>query len=389
MTSNNETNPPVNLTDPSSSEPIRNYSPDIELGPIINPVTRKFREIMDRFIELCRGDLDTLLIFIKDNACFIQVNADDYAAWRVAVVCLNEPVLKYLRKTYLHELLEQPARSLTRACLSGDLKVTKMMLDPEFGLSNNHVLFALQTAGETGNKELIDLILTEKLAGFNGKYIPIIAAICGVLRSGKPQLLAHFMHQVANGCDQATTEKLYRGILVRAAQIGDPETFIEVLKRSVCGFKHEPNSDHSYFGFNPIISHTNHSNALLTIFNLCCKNPSSLLIDAVIDAFGRPMLVDSMYHPCLNDACANGHTNAVKFLTDKHTFSFPALLVKVARAHNRASVIALFFYKFGEKVVFGAEPEHTDHIRQLLSQHFAELASQFASGSGSSSTPQG
>ena len=376
MTSNNESLAPI-----SPAEPSRVFSPDQELGPNTCPVTQRFRAVMARFTELCRGDLEALVSFTNENPAFIQINTDDYAAWRVAVECLNEAVCKYLWKTFWHELFEQPKRSLVTACLTGDLKAVKMMLDRDFGLNDNHVLISLQIAGENRNKELIDLILAERHSGFGIKYQPIVAAICGVLRSGKPQLLEHLIPQLVVGCDQATTEKLYRGILVRAAQIKDPNTFIEVLKRVDCGFKYEPNSDHGYFGFTQTFGATHQSDTLLKIFGICCENPSNVLIDAVIDAFGGPMLIDNRYRPCLKNACANGHTCAVKFLTDKHDFSSPKDFIKVARAHNQASVIALFYYKYGEKFLFGADPEHENHIRQLLSEQFAKLSHQFSANS--------
>lgn len=332
-------------------------------------------------IELCReGDLSALTAFTTENLCLIQISACDFAAWKEAVRGGHKEVCLFLMKTFQQELSNQIHQSLTYACQTNDIKVVAMLLDRGFSISSYVLMFALQTAGGNGNEELIDCILNDaRLAAPAFKHTYAVAAICGVFRSGKPELLAKLFPKATVETNPAATEALYCGLMVRAARIGDPDMFLETLKciGPNCKFSHDPKVNQVYNEFNHIFGISNCTGAFSKVVELCCTNPSSLLIDAVIKIYGAQMHVGDEYRVHLTHACVNGHTNAVKLFTDKHSFSNIPHLIKTARANNQAAVLALFYFKCGQESVFSAEPEHNDSINQLLHEHFSWLAGQF------------
>lgn len=353
----------------------------LDIEPEVHPVVQRSQEINRRTVELCStGDLIALMSHIDSNPGYIRIGSNGHAAWKAAVKEHNLKIIKYLARNYAQELGNQCDQSLTEACESRDLMTAAMLLDPSFKYISYQILFILQVAGENGDEGLVDYIVSKRADQFSNRYTMIAAAICGALRSGNLEVLASLLGKLAIGNDQATNKKLYRGMLVRAAQIGDPETFLKVLETCDCKFMHEPNSNSSYIAFNHVFAAINKTGALFTITDLCCSNPSSLLIDALINTFGSQMCISDKHMVCLEKACRRGHVDAIKFFIKKFVFSDISGLITIARTYRQAAVLALFFFRYGKEVVFSAEPEHIDSIKQLLSEHFRELSGQFASG---------
>lgn len=360
MTSSNESNTPVP----------------------IHPAVLRTQEVAALTTKLCsEGNLAALCKHIDQNPGYVRIGSDSHAALLAAVRGRHLDVCLFLNQNYSQEVNGQCVQSIIDACTARDCSTVKMLLDPRFHYSSYNIMFILQIAGENGDEELIDYIITERAADYSFRYILTAAAICGVLRSGKSTVLASLLQKLAIGNEPTVNKKLYRGMLVRAAQMADPETFLEVLKTVDCKFRHRATSNSSYIAFSHVFASMNKTGALYTITDLCCSNPSNVLIDALIGMFGSQMYVDDKHRPCLENACRYGHTDAVRFFTSKYAFSDIPGLVTIARVNSQAAVLALFYFKYGSDLVLGAEPEHKDRINQLLGQHFAVLSNQFSPGS--------
>lgn len=351
--------------------------------PLVLTVEQRFKAVNERMIELCReGKLAELTLHIEQNPSLIQICTGDFEAWTVAAENAHTEVCKYLKTHFSAELGEQSRMSLFAACRTNNINTIKMLLEPVFNITSDNVLFGLRIAGECGHSEVIDHILKDVMPKSSTKYCYLAAAMFGLFRSGKPELLTPIFPKWEEiGNTPSTNKKMFRSMLFRAAQVGDAETFLKVLGNVNCEFRHKPESASHYYDFSKISNPISNSDALFRIVELCCKNSSSLLIDGLINLLGELMYIDDDHRSCLEDACANGHVNAVKLFTAKHKFADTAGLVKIARDSNQAAVLAMLFDKYGQEVVFEAEPEHNDRIRQLLHSHFEKLASRFVPAS--------
>ena len=373
MTFANESNPSEPAID-NGWGPI----PDSELSP----TARKSRAITNELIELAsKGDLEALAALVKKKMHFIDPSDRSYAAWKEAVKSNHKEICAFLMKNLPQVLFNHPQLSFIEACHACDLKTADMLLDPVFNIGSNYILFGLQIAGKNGRRDLIERIMQEpRVATSNYNHTCAIAAICGVFQGGHTALLAKLFPMVNVDKDPATTELLLRGLLVRAARTKDPKTFLETLRciGPDCKFTHDPKVNQTYCEFTQTFGTSNRDWAFNEVLRLCCSNQSSLPVNELIRVYGDQMCVEDSHWTYLVAACKRGHISAVRLLTDRIIFADPSNFIKTARQYNQGAVLALLYYKYGEDVVYKAEPAQNNHLRQLLSEFFGQLSNQVA-----------
>lgn len=302
----------------------------VEPPNLLKIYANKVKLFNDELLEICRtgGTADAKSLFASDGSK-IDTRYQDYEALKTCIKMGNIHMLELLAgPNYLgwsRDLINEEASKLAiQAAYNNDMiMVSRCLL---FTRSDTHIMRRIITiACRDGRAGTLAIVLDKGVISPD-YHSNLCYAIAASMTSGNRELIHACLTQYAKVVgtnygiiSTGVTEELNRGILIEAAKTGDPELFEHVLKTIDCYFNKDPRWVHKYASFEHL-DLVIKSGAVEKLLEICCNQPNSRLVDALVAKVGEAIPIDTKQLSWFDAACRNGHDSVISlFLAEPLT----------------------------------------------------------------------